>query len=189
MKQRALAKGTNFTTSMRTLSRLRGHAAVEATLRALSGELGDVLRYGGLVPSGWYPASWYRDLHTAAESVCHGGLDFARAIGRQNTIDDFQGIYRIVVAVFSPETIFQQSTRLMGMYWQGGTTKTVYVKKGSGRVRFEGWSDFDPNVWADITGSLEGLLSVCGAREIRTRTVAGGNHEGFLDVVAQWTSP
>jgi hypothetical protein len=72
------------------------------------------------------------------------------------------------------------------MYWQGGTAKTLEVTKGVGRVRFDGWVDFDHNVWEDIIGSVEGILGVCGATQIRCRRAAGGGDEGFLELEVRW---
>jgi hypothetical protein len=181
-----LAKGLNFRTFLQTLERLRGRTAAQSTVEALTGEVHDAVHYGRIVASGWYPASWYRALHAAAHQVCQGGPELSRVIGRETTVADFQGIYKVVLAMFSPETVFNQTARLCRMYWQGGTAETVEVKKGIGRVRFKGWVDFDRNIWEDIIGSCEGVLLVCGASKVNPRVISGG-FSSNLDVELRWT--
>jgi len=185
--EKVRGKGMNFRTALQMLERMKGKVMLQAIIEQMPPESRDAIRYGRIVAGGWYPVSWYRELHASAQRVCRAGPELARAIGHDATVEDFRGIYRYLLAMLSPEFIFSQAPKLLQMYWEGGEAEKVEVRKGMGSLRFRGWKGFDRNVWEDIMGSTEGLLELCNSTAIRRRIIAGGDDtSGELWVEFRW---
>lgn len=165
----ASAKGSNFLGLLSALE--RGDPGVtELVLAQLSDELRSSLKFGQLLAMGWYPASWYAELHRAIDQVTQGGPVLARALGRTATLTDFNGLHRFLASVLTVETVFGQAPRLMALYWKGGTIEWLELARGRGSLRFTHWVGFTRLIWEDLMGSMEGILEFCGAKQIRCRT-------------------
>ena len=78
-------KGVAFRSVFASLGKLRGKPAQQAALSRLGEELQNAFNYGGIVPGGWYPIDWYKELFsairsaTAAKSWCSRLAGSARA--------------------------------------------------------------------------------------------------------------
>jgi len=161
---------------------------VEGTLAGVPPEISRALRLGEVVASGWYPVDWYRELHAAMNRACgETGLDLSRRIGRESTIEDFRGIYRLLLRVISSETLVAQSPKLFGMFFEGGEVAMVETGKGFGVIEFTGWHGFDRAIWSDVTGAVEGVLVARRATDVRSRVLRGGGSDGHLRLECRWS--
>jgi hypothetical protein len=167
-------KGQNFHSVLWALGELRGQTFRDAVLTNLAGEAGDALRYGTLLSSNFYPATWYRDLFGAALSLAPETPNFAREIGKVSAARDVKGVYRIVFRALSTEILVKQSARLFRLFYEGGQVDVQDVRSGFARVRYSECRGFNRNLWLDLLGGSEGVLIAAGANELRVRVEAGG---------------
>ena len=178
----AEAKGTNFTGLLRALEALRGKAVREQVVRATRGPCGEALRSGDVVPVGWYPASWYVELHRATHEITHGGAPLARELGAHTVSQDFTTIHRMLVRVLGPRTVASHSHRIFQLYWRGGSIALTESREDLVVARFTGWRGFQPVLWEDLAGSVEALLTLVGARSVRSRVGAVSTDHADADI-------
>jgi len=178
----------NFQTFMRTIEEEFGASARQAVCEATGGELGKLLRYGGLVVSGWYPVTLYCELQAVAQQVLQRGSELARRIGYLNLKRDLSGPYRVLVFLLKPESIIAGAPRMMQHYWRGGKVEVREARDGMAAAHFTGWHDFDRNVWLDLIGAAEAALEAAGGENVRTRVVSGGRDgNADLELELRWT--
>jgi hypothetical protein len=183
-----LSKGVNFQTFLRSIEEEFGPAAKLDVCAASSGELGKLLRYGGLVSSGWYPVALYCELQALAQQVLQRGSELARRIGYVNLKRDLSGPYRVLVFLLKPETIISGTPRMMQHYWRGGRVEVTEARDGMAAAHFRGWHGFDRNVWLDVIGAAEAAIEVAGGESVRSRVVSGGRDgHAELDLELRWT--
>ncbi|HEU4412099.1 MAG TPA: hypothetical protein VFS43_43055 [Polyangiaceae bacterium] len=179
-------KGTSLLGILKAIERAYGEAGLRATLDAAPAEIRDAYRYGQIVSVGWYPTRWYCDVHRAARRAFGEGRSLPWRLSHDAVTRDFRGIFQVVVRLLSPEMALRQAPRLLLLYCKGGTVEAVEARRGYGRLRFEGWPDYDENLWSDLQGGVVALLEVCGAKNVITRVLAGGGDHDHLDVEARW---
>jgi hypothetical protein len=181
-------KGVAFRSTLTGLQRLRGEGVTRSVAEALSGSLGESVRFGGLAASAWYPLSSYRELLATIRRVTRTGPELLRALGRESSYDDFRGVYRIIAFVLSPERLIQQAPRAWSLYFDAGSLDIVEARDGMASARLTGCFGFDRNVWERAMGGCQGLLEVCGAKNVRLRVASGGGDgDDQLELEARWT--
>ena len=180
-------KGQNFHSVLWALAELRGQEFRDAVLTNVVGEAGDALRYGTLLSSNLYPVAWYRDLFHAALAKVPESPTFARDVGKVSAARDVKGVYRIVFRALSTETLVKQSGRLFKLFYEGGQVDVQEVRSGFARVRYSECRGFDRNLWLDLLGGSEGVLTAAGARDLRFRIEAGGGDgHDHLQATVTW---
>jgi hypothetical protein len=183
-----LAKGSNFTGTIRSLERRKGNSATQAILAEAPARLRDAVRFGEIMVGGWYPVQWYAELHAAIRRSLRVTHDFARILARDSIIADFSTLHRPMVGMRPAETLLAQADRLMKLYWKGGTLESHVLHAGAARVRFAGWHGFDRGVWEDIAGSAEGILQICRAQEFQVHATRGGRDgDSHLELELRWS--
>ncbi len=181
-------KGVSLRSFLATLERLRGRDAVDRTVALLDRDVRDALTYGQVVPSGWYPLAWHRALHDAAQRACGAGPELARRIGQEGTRADFQGVYKFVAAILSPETLLKQAPRVWRTYWDGGELEVLEARTGYARAAFRDCVGFDRNLWQNVLGGIETTLEVAGARAVSLRVISGGGErDAQMEIEARWS--
>ena len=181
-------KGQNFHSVLWALAELRGQAFREAVLADVVGEAGEALRYGTLLSSNLYPVGWYRDLFHAALAKVPESPNFARDVGKVSAARDVKGVYRIVFRALSTETLVKQSGRLFKLFYEGGQVDVQDARSGFARVRYSDCRGFDRNLWLDLLGGSEGVLTAAGARDLRFRIEAGGGDgQDHLQATVTWS--
>jgi hypothetical protein len=153
----------------------------------LPDDLRNAIAYGQIVASGWYPVSWHRALHQAAQGEARRGASFAREIGHATARDDFRGIYRWVASLLSPETMVKQAARVFGNYFKNAELVVVEASPGRAQLAFRACHGFDHNLWENVLGGIEAALEVAGATDV-VLTVKRGGQDGdsTLDLAARW---
>jgi hypothetical protein len=181
-------KGLAFRSTLAGLRRLRGEAAATAVLAALPGALGESARFGGLSASSWYPISFYRELLATIRRVTRASPELLRAVGREASYDDFRGVYRVIAFVLSPQRLINQAPRAWSLYFDSGSLEVLEAREGMASARYFECVGFDRNVWERAMGGSEGLIEVCGGKNVRLRVVSGGG-DGDEELVleARWT--
>ncbi len=167
-------KGQSFHSIVKAFEEMRGAAFRKQVLDVMSGEGGTALREGSLLPSNFYPVSWYRSLFSAAAEVAPGALDLAREAGRVSGERDLKGIYRVLVRALSAEMVIKQSPRLFKVVYEGGGVEILEVRAGFARIRYIDCFGFDRNVWQDAIGGASAVFQATGVTKLVMRTEQGG---------------
>ena len=181
-------KGVAFRSVFGSLGKLRGQPAQLATLDVLSEELRNGFVYGAIVPGGWYPIDWYKELFRAIRSSTGEGKELTHEIGRQCTRDDMAGIYSMLAKLISPESLFSLSQRVFSNYYSMGKVEVVESRSGFSQARWTDCHQFDENMWTEILGSCVQLLEIGGAKHVRARILQGGTDgSDTMEAAAHWS--
>lgn len=188
MADQPKVKGVAFRSVYASLGKLRGKAAQQAMLRAVGEELRNGFAYGAIVPGGWYPIAWYKELMRAIRSSTGESRALVHEIGRQCTRDDMSGIYSMLAKLVSPQSLFSLSQRVFSNYYSVGKVEVRESRKGYCHARWTLCHEFDENMWTEILGSSVQLLEIGGAENVRARILAGGldSSEG-MEAAAHWS--
>jgi hypothetical protein len=144
----------------------------------LSGELGESMRNHSLIQGGWYPLTWYCDLHRVAQQITGAGPELARRVGRVSSIEDLTGgLYRVLLRAMSPQFLLKAGSRIFSKYYETGTMIVDESGSGYARARFTHCKGFDHNIWEDVFGGCEGALIACRATNIRINVLSGGGDQ------------
>jgi hypothetical protein len=146
----------------------------EGMIAGLKGELGETVRTRSLVALGWYPIAWHREL--LAMVVANGGQVELREVIRTSTRHSMSSIHRLIVKVFSPDTLLRQSSRLFSSFFEAELLTHV---QGPRQVRVE-WKEchgFDRNVWQAQVITVDELVAMTGSK-VKSRTVTAGGTDG-----------
>lgn len=180
-------KGINFIGTIDALGREHGMAARESVVAALEGEVGEAVRHGSIVSSGWYPASWYDALLRTILKEVDGDAATARALSREAVKADFQTLFKIVRLFLTPHRALQQSMRISSRYIDGGVIEVVGADDGFMHLKMREYYGYSRLMWWDFIGAVEGVLENIGAEDISARFVAGGGDgDDHLEVVLRW---
>jgi hypothetical protein len=170
------------------LNELRGEAAVARAYSLMPPEMSDAYRRRAIVPSGWYPISWYRELFRAVIAAANGGPLFARSVGYQSSKYDMAKIHNRIISMFvSPQVLLKFAAGYFSNYYDTGRFEVIESEPGRIKARCVGCTGFDQNMWNDIVGSSTALLEGAGAKQVRVH-IANGGHDGddFIEMDAFW---
>ncbi|RLB48513.1 MAG: hypothetical protein DRJ42_23040 [Deltaproteobacteria bacterium] len=182
-------KGINFNGTLGAFAEHYGDEARASLLASLEGEIGEALRGGMIIASGWYPASWYGALLAAIVDQVGGGDDTARTLAREAVKADFQTLFKVVRLFLSPEKAAQQAMRVSKRYVDGGVIEVVSQEHGEVQYRFREYHGYTRLMWRDFIGGIEGVLENMGAEDLRNRIITGGNDgNDHLDVAFRWNA-
>jgi hypothetical protein len=169
------AKGVSFRSSQHALAKLRGDDAVARTLDALAEPgLAAKLRAHEILPGGWYPLAWYRDLLGSMRRTTGEGPELMRALGREGVREDLGGVFRIFLLVVSPQFLLSRAAALWSTYYDTGKMIVEDKRPGGVTARAVGCTGFDENLWTGTAGGCEAALVAAGARDVKIEVVEGG---------------
>jgi hypothetical protein len=184
----AHVKGLAFRSLVSAAQRLYGASVVDKIMAHLPDEIARPVKHNSFITSGWYPLPQYRALHDAiARATGKSPPELARALGRDATMDDFRGVYRVLTFVLSPEFLIRRAPGLWNRYYDIGSLTVPVARKGYAEAQFRGCVGFDRVLWEDAVGGAIAILEVCGARDLGV-TIRGGGGDGhdFLDATCTW---
>lgn len=178
-------KGLALHSVASAMAELRGDAFKERAVQGMSiAEARDGMRYGGVIASGWYPASWYRDLLRSAIAV-EGLPSFAREIGRTSTKREIKGVHRLLFKVVSIESLIKISARFFGGYFRNASFTVEALAPGMVRTHHSDCRGFDSACWNEQIGVIEQLIVEAGVKSPRYTRISGGG-DGDHGMVVEW---
>jgi hypothetical protein len=183
---RSVVKGTAILGLLQAIARSFGEAGLTATLDAATVEVREAYRFGQIVSIGWYPMAWYRDIHAAAQRGLGADPSLPWRLSHEAVTRDFRGVFQVLIRLLSPETVIRQASRLMLLYFKGGTIEVVETRPGYGHLRLSGWTDFDRNLWSDLQGGIVAVLEARGAKNVNSRVLGGGGEDG-IELEVRWS--
>lgn len=169
-------KGVAFRTIEVCFERWHGAQALERARKAMPGPLAEAFQYHTLLAASWYPIAWYRDTFRTFRASVGGGREFARELGRLAAKHDMAGVHKQLFAKFvSPQALLGMSQRFFSTYYDTGTFEIVDSRTGFVSARCWNCLGWDENMWLELAGSCESLLTIAGARNVDLRVVSGGS--------------
>jgi len=180
-------KGINFLGTLKTLGKQHGGEVRQRVEKRLSGELGESVRHGALLASGWYPAGWYGNLLDAIVAETRGDAGSVRLLSRAAVAADFKTLFKVVRLFMTAQVALQQSMRVSRRYIDGGEIEVVSAGDGHIHYRFREYHGYTRLMWWDFIGGIEGVLSNLGAEDMTARVIAGGEDgDAHMEVVLRW---
>jgi len=181
-------KGLSLRNYPLVLAAIRGPEIAAKMMAELPVEIRQGLEDGLIVPSGWYPVAWKRELHKAGRRVT-GEPRLARLMGNEQTKRDLNGVYRAFIRIASPSFVLAASARMFSRYLRPGKMSVIDEGKGFARVLFEHCYDFDENMWNDVIGGCEAALEMTGVKIVRLNIEEGGGDGDSTTIgTGSWTN-
>lgn len=179
-------KGVAFRSVLASLGELRGAAMVERVLASLPREERSSIEFR-VVNTGWYAIALYRALLGAIARESGEGEPLVRSIGAASLRRDVTGVYRVMFKILSPETVLALSSKLFGFYYDTGSIAITERRAAYARSEYLGCAGFDRNMWVELLGSSEELLTIAGAKRPRGRIARGGQDgDGACVIEVSW---
>lgn len=170
MRVEIKVKGSVLWGVLNSLEKGAGWDCRSAILADLTGDLAEGVHTRSMIATGWYPIAWHRELLGLV--VRHGGATALRDTIRLSTRENVSTIHRILVRMFSPDTLLKQGARLFSSFFEAKIVATE-EKPGLSRVEWIGCRGFDKNCWQAQVQTTEELVAMTGAK-LRRRTVLSG---------------
>ena len=121
----------------------------------------------------WYPYEAYAALLAEIDRRLGGPEgDVMREMGRDAARQDAGGMFRIVTFIVSPETAAARSGIFWERYYDTGKLVAEETRRGYLRVHIEGFPEISPLHCRLLSGWIEGLGAVWGARNTAIREIA-----------------
>jgi hypothetical protein len=153
----------------------------------LADPIAPAVEHESFLAAGWYPLVYLREIYGAALAVTGRELDLVRELSREATLEDFRGIYRFLTFVLSPEFLIRRAPGLFSRYYDTGSLSVPEARPGHCRAVFIGCRDFDLVLWEDVIAGACAILEACGAKDIRTTRVRGGDDgDTELELIGEW---
>jgi hypothetical protein len=99
-----------------------------------------------------------------------------------------RGVHKQILArLISPQALLAISQRVFNTYYDTGTVATLESRRGYARIQCNGCIGWDENMWNEMVGSCESLLTIAGGQHVRSRIVSGGgNGDHEMITEAHW---
>lgn len=181
-------KGHAFRSVVGAARDLHGDAFADAVLARLPAETREAFEYRRIVASGWYPTRWYVAVLAALRDEA-GRRDIVRDVGRACVDADVGSVWRLVMKVASPETVFASSSRYFSNIYDPGKLTILERRPGHVLARWHECEGFSQLMWEEIVASCERLLELAGAREVRIHVRTGGADQAAgMEAEAWWST-
>lgn len=178
-------KGLSLRNYLIVLGSLRGEDVAARAMAMLPDELRLALQGGAIVPMGWYPVAWNRELHDAGRRAT-GEPRLARIMGNEMTKRDLVGVYRVFMRIASPQFVLAASGRIFSRYFRPGIMEVSERRRGFVLVNFKDCHGFDENMWHDVLGACEATIELAGAKSLRIHVEAGGKDGDTTMIITGW---
>jgi hypothetical protein len=167
-------KGVNFIMFLDAVGRVYGSEARQRLEREATGQLGNALRFGGIVAGGWYNIDLYRAMwNLFCEQL---RLDDAgvRRLSQKATGLGVNVVYRTLAKISTPAMLISLGERIFRNYFENGEVSVLESNANGAVVDFCRCYGFDNRIWNHVIGGCLYFLEVAGAKSIDFRVLSGG---------------
>lgn len=182
----AKVKGINFTGALSAVQRLYGVNARNRVQTETPGDLGNALKYGGLVVGGWYPVEWYQDLWSSFRTLVGADEVAARRIGHLSTEVSFHTLYRMFARLTSPSMLLGMASRAFRNYYDTGRLNIKTSGKSALVAEFTGCTGFSSLMWHELLGGCGYFVESSGVRNVELSILEGAGDKDWMIARARW---
>ncbi len=182
----ARSKGINFTTVLESIERIYGADASKRVRDETPGELGQALRYGGLVVGGWYPMEWYQDLWQSVAAVLAIDEAAARVIGHGSAEIGVHKVYRMFSRLASPAMLLKVAASAFNGYYDTGKLHVRAEGRTCLVAEWSGCTGFNSLIWHDTLGGAGYFVESTGVTGVKLTLVGGGGDQDWMSAEARW---
>lgn len=181
-----LTNGLTLQGVLTSLGELRGDETLQQVLEEVGEPITSKLR-DDIEAGQWYPLEWLKQIHQAAQQVTGTGPELSYSLGYEGFVRNLRGPHRFFVSFLRPGHIVRHAPRLFRLYYDRGEVRVLEQGPSLVRVRYEGCTDFDINMWQEQLGSIEAAMESSGAASPRQRVISGGeDDDDHLEVISTW---
>ncbi|HEY5958298.1 MAG TPA: hypothetical protein VIV60_17155 [Polyangiaceae bacterium] len=179
-------KGINFTAGLEAIQRIYGAAARTCIEKETSGNVGNALRFGGIVAGGWYSAAWYREFWSSVKTNLGADEMAARNIGKYATEVSVNVAYRALARITSPSQLLAMSARAFGYYFERCSLSVSQPDSNRLTARWRDCNGFNGMVWHVVEGGCIYFIEATGAKDVTFSVISGGDDANHLMATATW---
>jgi hypothetical protein len=180
-------KGINFLSCLDAIQRLYGPLARVRIEKETPGEVGNALKFGGIVIGGWYKASWYRAFWRSVAKELDLDELGARRLGHKATSLGVNGAYRALARMTSPEMLLTMATRAFGFFFDRGQLLVKQTEPQHLTAEFTQCVGFDPLIWNEVLGGAIYFVETAGASQVDVTIAGGGGNAAWMLVHAKYS--
>ena len=170
-------KGQTLRSLLAAIEALWGPDVRRRTIEACPSEVRVGLTDGRMVPGGWYPVGWYREVHAALRVVLPNEPNISAKLGRKTTELDLEGPLRWCLQLAGPDLLARFAHKIHGSYFRGGKI-TAMRAKGELTLCMSEMHGMNKYMWDDLVAGSTVLFAAAAGRLVRHR-VHGGTGESI----------
>lgn len=159
------ASGRAFLGVIRHIKETYGNDALAAAV-ADAGEPTSAVLRDRILHSGWYPYAAFSNFLTALENrFGEGKEDFGRRLGASSGVQDIHSVFRIYLAIASPERLIRGCSKVWPSYYRhAGTMEAVAWKPELTTLRITGFDSMAPVHCRLMEGWMIATMDALGLR-------------------------
>jgi hypothetical protein len=173
-------KGINFIALLEAVSKCHGAAARLELEKRLIGEVGDALRFGGIVAGGWYKVTWYRILWRTTTDLLVLDEAGARRLSHKATAYSVNIVYRTLAKLANPAVLIDACARVYATYFDKGQLVVLSSQTGQVVVEWTRCNGFDVLLWNHVVASSVFFLESSGATAVQGNVLGGGGGQQLV---------
>lgn len=134
---------------------------------------------GAVLSSSWYPVALQAALHESVRvTLGYGSMEANRRVGRRAALDDFQGVYRVFLPLFTWEFLWSSLGRAWLRYNSAGSVRCTQHTARMARFTIAEVQGYTDPMWHAVCGRMCGIIELAGGRDahgrvLRTSAVRG----------------
>lgn len=179
-------KGINFLTCLDAVQKLYGLSARTRIEREAPGELGDALRFGGIVIGGWYKASWYRAFWRVVVEILNIDAAGTKRIGHKAAGIGVNVAYRTLSRLSTPAMLLSMSARAFGYFFDKGKLEVQQPESSRLTAHWTHCYGFDTNIWNEVAGGALYFIEATGAKNVDFSILSGGGSSDWMIASASY---
>jgi hypothetical protein len=181
-------KGINFIMFLDAVARIYGVEAKQRLEKEASGELGDALKFGGIVAGGWYNIGLYRSLWRLFGEQLNLDDAGVRLLSQKATALGVNIVYRTLARLTTPTLLISAGKHIFRNYFENGQLDVLESKTGELVIEFSQCYGFDDKIWNHVIGGCLYFLEAAGAKGVGFRVLAGGGKTSKMRVTFTYRS-
>jgi hypothetical protein len=179
-------KGINFLSCLDAIQRLYGPLARVRIEKETPGEVGNALKFGGIVVGGWYRASWYRAFWRSIAKELDLDELGARHLGYKATSLGVNSAYRTLAKMTSTEMLVTMAARAFGFFFDRGQLLVKQPEPHHLSAEFTQCVGFDSLIWNEVLGGAIYFVEAAGATQVDITIGGGGGNAAWMLVHAKY---
>jgi hypothetical protein len=175
-------KGINFLAFLDGVSKCFGATSRLDLEKGMGGEIGDAIKFGGIVAGGWYKVSWYRLLWRTAVDLLNLDEAHCRRLSQKATAISVNIAYRTLAKITSPTLLINACPRVYSTYFDKGQLVVLSSEPGKFVVEWNHCNGFDALLWNHLISGSAYFLEAAGATAVQVAVLGGGGENNWLRV-------